>query len=251
MHDNYGYIIWIKDFVIPLVGVFFGAVLAFWYNNKLQKQIEKRAKEAELKKDRDFKICQLNYLQAYLYAYVEEFFKISKTFEEKMAVYDNIITNNYKFNTDEFDYIRTVFDTTYKFKSNIDNLYFTSDTPAFIQVLATIETNIERFNSHNKFSTDSMQKLLAEIKGKKQDITLKEEMVKNFIKSSRYNLDSSIYLLHVSVVSIDKMLNTFNHYCSKNNLLNDISKIKHSSKDVVSFIEFAKKDIAKPYMYQA
>jgi hypothetical protein len=222
--------------------------LAFWYNNKLQKQIEKRAKEAELKKDREFKICQLNYLQSYLYAYIEEFYKISKTFEEKMAVYDNIIANIYKFDTDEFDYIRTVFDTTYKFKSNIDYLYFTSDTPAFIQVLANVETNIERFNSHNKFSTDSMQKLLAKIKETKQGITPKEEIIKDFINASRYNLDSSIYLLHASVVSIDKMLNTFNIYCAKNNV-NEISKIKYSSKDVASFIELAKKDSVK-HIYQ-
>lgn len=186
MQDNY--IVWIKDFVIPLVAVFLGAVLAFWYSNKLQKQIEKRAKEAELKKDREFRTWQLNYLNVFLYRQIIVLFYTEGTLQKRAVLLADILSNgNFNIAKHE-DLMRPMSAFRTPLKLNIDELIFAADDNDFIVTLAEVQNFLFRYYDAVEIVNKNSEILERQVRVQ----PLTNDNIKSLIKINQFCLNETL-----------------------------------------------------------
>lgn len=236
MHINW------ENAVVTLLAAFFGAWFAYRFNLRQQRKWDKERKEEEDKKQKEMQILQLNYLQTYLYSYLEEFYDIYQKLDFKQQLYKSMIKKNYQITKSEFDDMCVVFiDFSSQFRDNWEKLSFIYNNSEFISSLARVETAIHRFVfSHDK----GIGQFGADVKNLRQQLekipTKKFILLRDFIDKQKYNNGEEIFRLQQAVGAIGKMLKVFETYVTSHNL--KLNKLSYSFK-IKKFVNQAQREV--------
>lgn len=207
------------DATVTLLATFLGAWFAYKFSLRQQKQWDKERKSEEKEKQRAEQVLQLNYLQTYLYALIDDLYEHYQVLNCKHDLYANIIVNNYLISQADLENISIVFvDFSSKFRSNWDALYFTSNEPDFMYFLGLAETSWHNFVSCHAFEVQHFEKtinLFKEDVNIMADIGKKKLIVKQFIDTERDNNNAEIFRLKKAVANIYNMILVLDKYFKK------------------------------------
>ena len=229
--------------IVSLGAAFLGAWFAYRFNLRQQKKWDKERKEEELSAQREEQKLQLNYLQTYLYAYVDEFFEICQILLSKQIICFKIKENNYKGKKSDWEKLFVIYDDlSFAFASNKDKLFFTSTDPEFIRNLANVETGIKRFNSLHNSANRSLEKRKISLRDVEQmPERVQYNLRKECIDVCLFNINSEIYVLQKAVFDIDHMLKCFWKYVKKHDITG-LSKLSYKQHTKI-FVQQAIQDV--------
>ena len=231
--------------LVSLGAAFFGAWFAYRFNLKQQKKWDKERQEEEKEEKRAEQILQLNYLQTYLYATIDDLFDIAQQLDSKKDLYERIISHNYEITQLDIDIINTIFvDFSSRFKSNWDALYFTSNEPDFMYSLGRAETALQHFISGHTFEVQNSWNRVKSFREALNNNKNKKDTIKQFIDIGRDNNKSEIFRMQKAVACLDIMINVLNKYANKHKI--ELKSISYDS-DTKKFVKDCLNKTPKTY----
>lgn len=228
-----------ENAVITCFSAFLGAWFAYRFNLRQQKKWDaERKKEEELRSQAN-QIIQLNYLKTYLITSLHQFVSIYAILKKKQEQYNAIILQGYKISADAEGSLRQIIvDLSYQMASNADLLMFTMGFPVFLAQLASVETNIKRFQSQIKFFN-------SRVKDSVRNYQFTGN-IKELVDPQKENIQPVFHLLYASVDSIDVMLGVLEDYVNKQGLILNFNKAK-LSKEMLALVGLSKMEMKAFY----
>lgn len=221
-----------ENAVITCFSAFLGAWFAYRFNLRQQKKWDDERKKEEEKLCRANQIIQLNYLKTYLMNYLNQFITVYEILKEKQEKYNDIISKGYNILEDDKLLLRGVIvDVSYQMNSNKDSLIFTMDFPAFLTQLASVETNIKRFQSQIDFFNSRIKESVYNYQLTKNPTEL--------VEPQKENIKPVFNLLYASVDSINIMLGVLTEYANKQGFVLNHNQEKPSER-MVSLVKLSK-----------
>lgn len=225
--------------VVTWLAAFLGAWFAYRFNLRQQKKWDDERRIEEEQRNQANQITQLNYLKTYLITSLHQFVSIYAILKKKQKQYNDIVLRGYTISENEEGPLRQIIvDLSYQMTSNANLLMFTMGFPIFLAQLASVETNIKRFQSQIGFFN-------SRVKDSVWNYQLTRNM-KELVDSQKENIQPVFHLLYASVDSIDVMLGILEKYVNKQGLILNFNK-EAPSKEMLALVELSKKEMKAFY----
>jgi len=220
--------------IVSLGAAFLGAWFAYRFNLRQQKKWDKERKDEEQEDQRAKQVLELNYLQTYLHARIDDLCEIYEKIDAQRKLYNRTKSNSYQIlKRDENDFFVTYVEFSSKFSCNWDALAFTRNEPEFIYTLGRVETAWHRFVLDHRFGVQHFEKNVALIKAnlKKEPSGQQQHLImKEFVDSQLFNYESEIFRLQEAVSYLNMMIDIFNKYIKKYGYQDSLKSIKYDQK---------------------
>lgn len=235
---------------VSLGAAFLGAWFAYRFNLKQQKKWDQERKEAEQEEQRTKEILELNYLQTYLHARVDDLYEIYQKLDSQWQLYNRTRENNYRIpKQDEDDFFLIFVEFSSKFSCNWDALAFTRNDPEFIYTLGRVETSWHRFVMAHRFAVQHFEKNVALVRSDLESESNEQNkhlIMQKFVNLQISNYESEIFRLRETVSYLNMMIDIFNKYVRVYGYDNSLKDIGYDAKTD----EFVKKCISEvPVVY--
>lgn len=233
------------DAIVTLLAAFGGAWFAYLFNLKQQEKWDKERKNEEQEEQHAKEILELNYLQTYLYFYLDELQEIYNKLDYKQGLYEDIKHANYNVTKEQQEVLFTFhIDFSSPIKINWNELSFTNNEPEFIYSLSHAETAIHRFVHSHEFAIRRFEKETEKLKEEMRNKMMNRRfLMQKYIDTQFYNNDSEIFRLQYAVFCIDRMITVLSKYARTHKYtLSNLSYMPKQIKFVAQAIKEVKKE---------
>lgn len=225
--------------VVTWLAAFFGAWFAYRFNLRQQKKWDDERRKEEEQKNQANQIIQLNYLKTYLITSLHQFVGIYAILKKKQEQYNDIILRGYNISENEERPLRQILvDFSYQMTSNSDLLMFTMGFPILLAQLASVETNIKRFQSQIDFFNSRVNDSVWNYQLTRN--------IKELVNVQNESIQPVFHLLYASVDSINVMLGLLEKYVNKQGLILNFNK-EEPSKETLALVALSKKEMKAFY----
>lgn len=227
----------LNEALVTILSTFVGAWLAYKWGERTQKGIEQRACEAEIKKDRENKTWQLNYLNTFLYTHITAFIELFQHLQVRLEILKKLSAEQQCSENDIAKILRPIADYQIDFPLNTNELLFVADDTDFIKGLAFTKTYLTNYyNAIQMLNND-----LPQIQTLYMSRHLTTEIVKTFEQKNKYVLEEVAW----TICTFHKTLQIAKEYNNKHDKLplNDIKEFTREEQETIKTVTSIRQSI--------
>lgn len=220
----------INEALVTILSTFVGAWLAYKWGERTQKGIEQRACEAEIKKDRENKTWQLNYLNTFLYTHITAFIALFQLLQRRLSILEKHLQGIHLSESETYYLLRPIEEYELDFPLNTNELLFAADDEDFIEGIVFTKTSLANYYNEIQMLNNSLLALQPLAISKQ----LKTEHIQIFNEKMKYVLEG----ISFAICTFNKTLQIVKEYNDKHDKL-PLNRVKEFTKEELKSIQFA------------
>ena len=219
-----------NEALVTILSTFVGAWLAYKWGERTQKGIEQRACKAEIKKDRENKTWQLNYLNTFLYTHITAFIALFQLLQGRLNILEKFLQGTQISESECYYLLSPIAEYELDFPLNTNELLFAADDEAFIKGIVFTKTSLANYYNEIQMLNNSLLELQPFAMSKQ----LKTEHIHIFQEKMKYVLAG----ISFTICTFNKTLKIVKDYNDKHDKL-PLNKIKEFTQEELQSIELA------------